>query len=77
MMTWDTGNGVQSGSCSNYIDIVCCDVAKDCRGQKAPRVPDLSYQAVILVENRTAIVTLVTRLVPIVHRSVCTVSAVV
>jgi cytochrome b subunit of formate dehydrogenase len=42
---------------------VCFDVAKDCRGQKAPFGPDLSCQAVILVENRTAIVTLVTRFV--------------
>jgi len=22
MMIWETGSGVQSGSCSNYIDIV-------------------------------------------------------
>ena len=49
-MTWETGNGVQSGSCSNYIDIVCSDVAKDYRGQKAPLGPDLSCQTVILVE---------------------------
>lgn len=54
---------------------MCCDVAKDCRGQKAPFGPDLSCQALILVENRTAIVTLVARLVAFVHRSVCTVSA--
>lgn len=56
---------------------MCCDVAKDCRDQKVPFGSDLSCQAVILVENRTAIVKLVTRLVAFVHRSVCTVSAVV
>lgn len=60
-----------------YRHCVCCDVAKDCTGQNAPFGPDLSCQAVILVENRTAIVTLVTRSVAFVHRSVCTVSAVV
>jgi hypothetical protein len=46
------------------------------QSQKVRFGPDLRFQVVILVEKRTAIITLVTRVVAFVHRSVCTVSAV-
>jgi hypothetical protein len=47
------------------------------QGQKVPFGPDLSFQILILVEKRTAIITLGTQVLASVLWSVCKVSAVV